>query len=197
MKESNRLLVWADMEAGGLNKILEDGTPGAAHYPIFEIAVIVTDIDLNLLPFEPLRLVLQITEEDEQRCDPVALEMHRKSSLLDECRKSTLSVKNAEHLVLEHLKEVGVQEFNRKNPYMNGMLSGNSIKYDRDFIQMQMPRLDQYLHYQMLDVSMIKYAFIGIQPPKKQYDHRALNDIMESIDELRFYRRQVHLLSQD
>ena len=121
---------------------------------------------------------------------PVVREMHARSGLTDEVLASTVTLQEAEQQVLAYIKE-HVPEA-RKAP-----LCGNSIATDRGFLTRDMPELDSWLHYRMVDVSSIKelarrwYPRAYYQSPKKGGGHRALADIRESVRELRYYRAAI------
>ena len=133
-------------------------------------------------------IVIHADEEALTQMVDVVTEMHTRSGLIDEVRKSTIDIAEAESMVLDYLKKLVPQE--KMAP-----LAGNSIATDRGFISRDMPALDDYLHYRMIDVSSIKelcrrwYPRIYFGQPAKGLAHRALADIEESIRELRFYRR--------
>jgi oligoribonuclease len=119
---------------------------------------------------------------------PVVTEMHTRSGLIEEVRASTVDLAAAEDLVLDYIRSHVKQA-------KTAPLAGNSIATDRGFIARDMPKLDAYLHYRMIDVSSIKelcrrwYPRIYFGQPEKGLAHRALADIHESIRELRYYRR--------
>jgi oligoribonuclease len=119
---------------------------------------------------------------------PVVTEMHTRSGLIEEVRASTIDVAAAEELVLDYIRTHVKQA-------KTAPLAGNSIATDRGFIARDMLKLDDYLHYRMIDVSSIKelcrrwYPRIYFGQPEKGLAHRALADIHESIRELQFYRR--------
>lgn len=170
-------LVWIDCEMTGL----ELGSD-----KLIEIAALVTDGDLNILG-EGVDVVIHADDESLDNMVPVVREMHAKSGLTEEVRQSTVSLAEAEKIVLEYL---------RKHIPVAGTvpLAGNSIGTDRGFITRDMPELDTFLHYRMVDVSSIKelarrwYPRIYFGQPGKGLSHRALADIRESINELKFYR---------
>jgi oligoribonuclease len=118
----------------------------------------------------------------------VVATMHRKSGLTEEVRTSTTDVATAEKLVLDYIREHVKQA-------KTAPLCGNSIATDRGFIARDMPALDEFLHYRMIDVSSIKelcrrwYPRIYFGQPEKGLAHRALADIHESIRELKYYRQ--------
>jgi oligoribonuclease len=173
-------LVWIDCEMTGL-----DPTTNV----LVEIAVIVTDGELNPLD-EGIDIVIGAQPQQLVAMDPVVHEMHASSGLLDEIRRSVVTVDNAEDEVLEYIQRFVPER--RKAP-----LCGNTIATDRSFIVRYMPRLDDHLHYRMIDVSSIKelarrwYPRAYYNAPAKHGGHRALADIKESIDELRYYRATV------
>jgi len=189
-----RKLVWLDMETGGLSGYQEGGFYGAATYPILEIACFVTDLEMSedIEKVSVFEVALHASSEDIAKLHPWALEQHTKSGLLDKCQQSNITLKDAEGQLIQFLKEQGITQFNKDNPDNNGVLTGNSIGFDRDFIRHQMPTLDTYLHYQMVDVSGFKYAFPGLlKPIDKVYAHTALADIRETYRELKAYRGQL------
>ena len=154
---------------------------------LIEIAALVTDSDLNVLG-DGVDVVIHADDDALAAMPDVVREMHAKSGLTEEVRGSTVTLAEAEKLVLdyvrEHAPEAGVTP-----------LAGNSIATDRGFISRDMPALDAHLHYRMIDVSSIKelcrrwYPRIYYAQPGKGLAHRALADIKESIRELAYYRR--------
>ena len=139
---------------------------------LIEIAVLVTDADLNILG---------------DGID-VVKDMHNRSGLTEEVRASTVDLAAAEELVLDYIRTHVKQA-------KTAPLAGNSIATDRGFIARDMPKLDEFLHYRMIDVSSIKelcrrwYPRIYFGQPEKGLAHRALADIHESIRELKYYRQ--------
>ena len=173
-------LVWVDCEMTGLD-LRRDA--------LIEIAALVTDSELRILD-EGIDLVMTAPAELLDTMQPVVQEMHAKSGLSDAVRASAVTVAEAEQLVLEHLR-THVPDA-RTVP-----LCGNSIATDRAFLARDMPELDGFLHYRMVDVSSIKelcrrwYPRVYFSQPQKGLAHRALADIKESIRELRYYRQTV------
>ncbi|MGE2835120.1 oligoribonuclease [Mycobacterium sp. SMC-4] len=171
-------LVWIDCEMTGLD-LKSDR--------LIEIAVLVTDSDLNILG-EGLDVVIHAPEDSLSSMIDVVAQMHAKSGLVDEVRASTVDVPTAEAMVLDYVQQHVKQA-------KTAPLAGNSIATDRGFIARDMPKLDDYLHYRMIDVSSIKelcrrwYPRIYFGQPEKGLAHRALADIHESIRELRYYRQ--------
>ncbi|GJF10495.1 oligoribonuclease [Mycolicibacterium cyprinidarum] len=171
-------LVWIDCEMTGLD--LKSDL-------LIEIAVLVTDSDLNILG-DGLDVVIHAGDDALNSMVDVVTQMHTKSGLINEVRASTTDVATAESLVLDYIRTHIPQA-------KTAPLAGNSIATDRGFIARDMPKLDDYLHYRMIDVSSIKelcrrwYPRIYFGQPAKGLAHRALADIHESIRELRYYRQ--------
>ena len=175
----NDKLVWVDCEMTGLS--LQDDA-------LIEIAALVTDYDLNVLG-EGVDLVIKPPQAALEQMNEVVTDMHTTSGLLEEL-DSGLSVREAEEQVLEYVRHFVPEP--RKAP-----LAGNSIGTDRGFIARDMVELENWLHYRVVDVSSIKelarhwFPRAYFAAPEKGGAHRALADIRESIDELRYYRRAV------
>ncbi len=173
-------LVWIDCEMTGLE---------LGHDLLIEVAAVVTDGELNVLD-EGIDLVINAPADAMAAMLPVVHDMHASSGLTDEVLAATLSRSEAEQQVLAYVKK-HVPEA-RKAP-----LCGNSIAVDRGFLARDMPELDGWLHYRMVDVSSIKeltkrwYPKAYYQAPAKGGGHRALADILESVAELRYYRAAV------
>ena len=174
------ILVWLDMEMSGLDPAKER---------IIEIATILTDGQLTEIAVGP-DLVIHQPDELIAGMDDWNKKHHGASGLIDRVRASTVTDAEAEAATLEFIKQhVGAKD--------RPVLAGNSIHQDRRFIRRYMPALDLRLHYRMVDVSTIKelarrwFPQITAKQPQKNETHRALDDIRESIDELRFYRANV------
>jgi len=171
-------LVWIDCEMTGLD--LKSDL-------LIEIAVLVTDSELNILG-DGLDVVIHAGDDALSSMSDVVAQMHAKSGLVNEVRASTTDVATAEQMVLDYVRTHVPQA-------KTAPLAGNSIATDRGFIARDMPKLDDYLHYRMIDVSSIKelcrrwYPRIYFGQPEKGLAHRALADIQESIRELRYYRQ--------
>ena len=156
---------------------------------IVEIATLITTDDLEIVAEGP-DLVVHQPEEALALMEPIVVDMHTKSGLLDSIRASTISLEDAGAATLEFIK-THVPEA-RKVP-----LCGNSIGMDRRFLDTYLPEIENWLHYRSIDVSSVKelvrrwYPAINSSRPFKQGSHRALDDIRESISELRFYRERV------
>ncbi|WP_084504040.1 oligoribonuclease [Actinoplanes sp. N902-109] len=174
------LLVWIDCEMTGLD-LGKDA--------LIEVAALVTDPDLNVLG-DGVDLVIHADDAALDAMPEVVREMHAKSGLTDEVRRSTVTMAEAEEAVLSYVRQYV------PNP-RSAPLCGNSIATDRGFLARDMPALDGFLHYRMIDVSSIKelarrwYPRVYFGQPQKGLAHRALADIRESIRELEYYRRTI------
>ncbi|WP_344081932.1 oligoribonuclease [Luedemannella helvata] len=176
----NDLLVWVDCEMTGLD---------LGRDMLIEVAALVTDADLKVLG-DGVDVVIHADEAALGGMIEVVREMHDKSGLTDEVRASTVTLREAEDMIMEYVTAYV------KEP-RTAPLCGNSIATDRGFLARDMPRLDSHLHYRMIDVSSIKelarrwFPRTYFGQPQKGLAHRALADIRESIRELEYYRRTV------
>lgn len=175
----NERLVWIDCEMTGLD-LRNDA--------LIEIAALVTDSELNILD-EGVDVVIKPPPETVTQMTKVVRDMHTTSGLLD-ALPTGITLAEAEDIVLGYVR--GHVKDANKAP-----LCGNSIATDRSFLARDMPALDGHLHYRMVDVSSIKelarrwYPRVYFASPEKKGGHRALADITESIQELRYYRAAV------
>jgi oligoribonuclease len=175
----NDRLVWIDCEMTGLD---------IEHDALIEIACVVTDAELNLLD-EGVGVIIKPPAEALVSMPDIVREMHTTSGLLDELAGG-ITLAEAQDIVLGYIRTHVAEP--RRVP-----LCGNSIATDRWFIARDMPDLDNYLHYRMVDVSSIKelsrrwYPRAYFASPDKNGGHRALADIRESVQELRYYREAV------
>jgi oligoribonuclease len=176
-------LVWIDCEMTGLD---------LGSDKLIEIAVLVTDADLNILG-DGVDVVIHADDAALSSMVDVVTQMHTRSGLIEEVRTSTVDLATAEKLVLDYIRQHVKQG-------KTAPLAGNSIATDRGFIARDMPTLDSFLHYRMIDVSSIKelcrrwYPRIYYGQPAKGLAHRALADIHESIRELQYYRRTAFVI---
>ena len=160
---------------------------------IVEIATLVTDDELNVVAEGP-DLVVHQPEDKLALMEPIVVEMHTKSGLLDAIRASTITLEDAGAQTLAFIKE-HVPEA-RKVP-----LCGNSIGMDRRFLDAYLPDIENWLHYRSIDVSSVKelvrrwYPGLSNGRPYEVGTHRALDDIRESVAEWRFYRERVFVPS--
>ena len=179
MTISTDRLVWIDCEMTGLNLEADE---------MVEIAVVVTDFDLNII--DPgLDIIIKPNASALENMGDFVRDMHTTSGLIEEIPQG-VSAAEAEFQVLEYLLRFIPAD--HKAP-----LAGNSIGTDRGFIARYMPRLDTRLHYRNVDVSSIKelarrwYPRVYFNAPPKDGGHRALADILESIRELEYYRKTL------
>ena len=162
---------------------------------IVEIATLITDDDLGLIAEGPDLVIHQPPAVLETMGD-VVREMHTKSGLLEQIEASTITLEDAGAETMAFLREHIPEE--RTVP-----LCGNSIGTDRRFLAVYLNEIEEYLHYRSVDVSSIKELVKRWNPsllkgaPDKAQGHRALDDICESLDELRFYRDKVFRLPDD
>ena len=173
-------LVWIDCEMTGLDPVSD---------VLVEVAVVVTDSELTILD-DGLDILIATDPAKLAAMSDVVREMHTTSGLLEALATATTSLEEAEQQVLDYVQRFVPER--RKAP-----LCGNSIATDRTFLSRYMPRLDDHLHYRMVDVSSIKelarrwYPRAYFNAPAKTGGHRALADIVDSITELRYYRAAV------
>ena len=159
---------------------------------LVEIAVLVTDGDLNLIG-EGVDVVIHANAAKVAGMNDFVTSMHTNSGLIAEI-PSGISTSEAEEQILAYLQSAGVQA--GKSP-----LAGNSVSVDRSFISRDMPRLSEYLHYRTVDVSSIKelarrwHPRVYFNAPAKSGNHRALGDIKDSINELKYYREAIFVPS--
>ncbi len=169
-------LIWVDMEMTGLEPDTDK---------IIEVAVVVTDSQLNVLAEGPVFAIHQ-SDETLDKMDAWNKGTHGRSGLIDRVKASTVTEADAEQALIEFLK-----------PYVpagKSPMCGNTIGQDRRFMVRGMPKLEAYFHYRNLDVSTLKELCRRWKPEllagfKKQQKHTALADIVESIEELKYYRQ--------
>ena len=174
-KSNENNLIWIDLEMTGLNPDTD---------VIIEIATVVTDADLNILAEGPVFAIHQ-PDSIMLKMDEWNTNQHGKSGLTQRVRESAVLVAEAQRTTLDFLK-AWVPE--RASP-----ICGNSICQDRRFLARWMPELERYFHYRNLDVSTVKelatrWAPQAIGKRKKGESHRAMDDVRESVEELRHYR---------
>lgn len=175
MTQDTQNLIWIDLEMTGLNPDIDR---------IIEIATIITDKDLNILAQGPVFAVHQ-SNETLAAMDDWNQKHHGESGLIDRVQASTISEQEAEQQTIAFLKQWV--------PENTSPMCGNTIGQDRRFLVRYMPALEAFFHYRSIDVSTLKELAARWRPElkdgfKKQTKHEALEDILESIEELRYYR---------
>jgi oligoribonuclease len=179
--QRNDLLVWMDLEMTSLKNVLTDR--------IIEIAVVLTDKDLNVVAEGP-DIVIH-ADQALFDLDPFVRSLHEGSGMLAASLASTVTLEQAEQQMLEFVQKHVAKQ--------SSPLCGNSIHTDRHFLRIQMPTLEDYLFYRCIDVSTLKElakrwapeVYAEAERRKANKVHRAKNDILQSIDELRFYRKEL------
>ncbi|XP_030020465.2 probable oligoribonuclease [Manduca sexta] len=178
-KDAAKRIVWVDLEMTGLD-IEKDH--------ILEIACLITDADLNIVATGP-DLIIHQPDDILNGMGPWCVAQHGESGLTEASRKSKVTVADAEKQVLEF---VSAHAPEKKCP-----LGGNSVYMDRLFISKFMPELNNYLHYRVIDVSTIKelarrwYQKEFSNMPQKKFEHRSMNDILESVQELKYFKENI------
>lgn len=177
--DRNDRLVWIDCEMTGLS-LTNDA--------LIEIAALVTDSELNVLG-EGVDVLIKPPAEALEQMDDFVRDMHTKSGLLEQLDQG-VTLEEAQAIVLDYLREHCADD--SRPP-----LAGNTVGTDRNFIARDLPELEGFLHYRIIDVSSIKelsrrwYPRAYFASPTKKGNHRALADIQESIEEMRYYREAV------
>ena len=175
MQADNRF-VWIDLEMTGLDPNVD---------VILEISCLITDDQLNVVAQGP-SLVIKQPDEKLAQMIPLVRALHDRSGLTPLVRESQVNLGQACTAVLDFIQEQCIKN--------TALLCGNSVWQDRRFLQAYMPEIVNYLHYRMIDVSVIKECVRRWYPKDsatwfvKKESHRALDDILESIEELRYYR---------
>ena len=179
MSSTTELLVWVDCEMTGLDLEVDE---------LVEVAVVITNYDL--VPVDPgFTIVIKPDQSAFDHMGEFVRDMHTASGLLDEIPNG-VSLADAEYQVLEYILRFVPD-------HGTAPLAGNTIGTDRAFLAKYMPRVDAHLHYRNVDVSSIKelvrrwYPRVYYSSPAKTGNHRALADVQESIEELRYYREAV------
>ncbi|AXT46897.1 MULTISPECIES: oligoribonuclease [Chromobacterium] len=175
MTQDQMNLIWLDMEMTGLNPETDR---------IIEVAMIVTDSQLNVVAESPV-LVIHQPDEVLDGMDDWNKNTHGKSGLIEKVKASTLGEAEAEQMLLDFMAQYV--------PPRITPMCGNTIHQDRRFMVRWMPKLEEYFHYRNLDVSTLKELCKRWKPEVargvvKRGKHEALADILESIEELRYYR---------
>jgi oligoribonuclease len=179
------MLVWMDLEMTGLDHTRD---------VIVEIATLITDDELNIIAEGP-DLVIHQPDDVLAGMDPVVVEMHTSSGLLEEIRSSTITLADAGAATLEFIRSHVPEP-------ATVPLCGNSIGTDRRFLAAYLPEIEDHLHYRSVDVSSIKelvrrwYPAVDRARSFKGGNHRALGDIRDSVAELAYYREHVFIAAE-
>lgn len=183
MKIKHNALVWIDLEMSGLDW---------KNDVILEAAVVITDANLNVIVQGP-NIIIHQPDSILDSMNPWCMEVHGKSGLIQASKQSTITLEQAEDEILNFL-----QLHCEKN---NAALCGNTVWFDKLFLQKDMPKIVDFLHYRIVDVTAFKIMLAQWAGKdilfKKQNTHRALDDIMESIAELKFYREHFIKIPDD
>jgi len=177
--DPNQRIVWVDCEMTGLDHNVDK---------LIEVAVIITDKDLNVLAEGP-NLVISQPKDVMDGMNQWCIDHHGASGLTKKVLESKLSVQDADQIVHDFVKDWA--------PPGKCPLGGNSVGQDAKFLEKYMPKFHGLLHYRIIDVSTVKELAKRWFPnekatkPKKELAHRALSDILESIEELKYYKKNV------
>lgn len=183
MNDKRSGLIWIDLEMTGLDTQQDH---------IIEIATLITDSQLNIVAEGP-NLAIYQPEEVIKKMDAWNTKTHHQSGLIERVRASSITLEKAEELTLAFIQD-------HVSPRISPMC-GNTVCQDRRFLSRLMPKLEAYFHYRHLDVSTVKELAKRWAPDifkglNKESTHRALEDIKESIEELRYYRDHFFILSE-
>lgn len=172
--DKSRNLIWIDLEMTGLDVVNDS---------IIEIATVVTDSQLNIIAQGPV-LAIHQSEEVLANMNAWCQKQHNSTGLVKRVKESTVSEEMAQKMTLEFLKE-----HTKEN---TSPMCGNSICQDRRFLAKDMPELEKYFHYRHIDVSTVKELATRLKPELAKYSkkekHLALDDIIDSIEELKYYK---------
>lgn len=182
MPQNPHHLIWIDLEMTGLNPMV---------HTIIEIATVVTDVNLNLIEEGPV-LAIHQDEETLNAMDSWCIQQHGQSGLVKRVQASPLTLAQAEHVTLTFLQ--------KHVPPNTSPMCGNTICVDRQFLFHYMPDLEKYFHYRHVDVSTLKELARRWLPNLPEFSkdskHLAINDIYESIEELKYYRQHFLRLNE-
>lgn len=172
----NELWLWLDLEMTGLD----------SQDTILEIACVITTPDLKIITTKPFHKVIHHTKSALDRMSEWCIENHQKSGLTDAVLSSPDTITSAEKAFIEFIRDHSLATDTL-------YLAGNSIHTDRAFVKREMPGVESMLHYRMIDVTAISLFLktMGIENYEKLGSHRACDDILESIEELRHYKKYI------
>lgn len=188
-EKRNDLLVWIDLETTGLDT--DFNMLGVQKHKILEIGMHITDSQFNII--DPgFEIVIHHSKADlAEVMDDFVVNMHTKSGLLEKVENSTVSLKQAETMMKMYVESYNIES--KSSP-----ICGNNVSFDKNFLDAQMPEFSQILHYRKIDVSSIKEVVKRLRPEvadlvQKQGKHRGLDDIKESIKELKIYQENLFM----
>lgn len=176
---NSEMIVWIDCEMTGLNLVKD---------ALIEVAVLITDAELNVVD-EGINVVIKPSSEALEQMDDFVRDMHIASGLLQELPQG-IEMDQAQRLVLDYITA-------RVPEPKKALLGGNSVGMDKNFLARDMPAVIDHLHYRVIDVSTLKelarrwHTKAHYNAPLKTGNHRALGDIQDSINELKYYRRTI------
>lgn len=183
------LLIWVDLETTGLDSA--DNMQGVREHKILEIGMHITDSNYNIID-QGFEMVIHYDRDNlDKLMNPFVKDMHTKSGLLDKVEESGYSLRDVEQKMIDYVKSYNIEP--KSSP-----ICGNNVGFDKNFIDSQMPEFSQFLHYRKIDVSSIKEIVKRTFPDvaaeiDKPYKHRGLDDIQESVKELKFYMDRVFI----
>lgn len=186
------LLIWIDLETTGLD--VADNMQGVHKHKILEIGMHITDSQFNIID-KGFEIIIHHREQNLKAVmNDFVTKMHTESGLLEKVKNSDYSLKMAEQMMLDYVKSFNIAP--KSSP-----ICGNNVSFDKNFLDAQMPEFAQMLHYRKIDVSSLKEIATRVYPDiaaqvDKPYKHRGLDDIQESIKELKFYQQHIFIPSQ-
>lgn len=189
MDKREDLLIWVDLETTGLD--CSSNMNGVHNHKIIEVGVMITDIDYNPVD-EGFEIIIHHSLDTLNSCmNDFVKNMHTVSGLIDKSVNSPFSLKMAEQMILDY-----IDKYNIKHGV--SPICGNNVGFDKNFIDAQMPNLSKAFHYRKIDVSSIKEIAWRKYPEiaglvNKQMKHRGLDDIKESIEELKIYESKMFI----
>lgn len=186
------LLVWIDLETTGLDTA--DNMQGVQKHKILEVGMHITDSQFNIID-KGFEIVIHHREQNLKAVmNDFVTKMHTESGLLEKVKNSHYSLAMAEQLMIDYLKSFDIAP-------QSSPICGNNVSFDKNFLDAQMPEFTKMLHYRKIDVSSLKEITKRLYPDiaaqvDKPYKHRGLDDIQESIKELKFYQQHIFISAQ-
>jgi len=181
------LLIWVDLETTGLD--VADNMHGVHKNKILEVGMHITDKDFNIID-KGFEIVIYHREKDLlPLMNDYVIDMHTKSGLLEKVKQSPYDLKTAQQMMVDYVKSFNIKPG-------SSPICGNNVSFDKNFLDAQMPEFAKLLHYRKIDVSSFKEVVTRLYPEvaaqlDKPYKHRGLDDIQESIKELKFYQAHI------